>query len=76
MLIATRHTLTSLKKASIDLFINGYKLANVPVYMLLGITITHDLKWNKNIDQICKKILNKIFALRKLFFNAYVKNLL
>ena len=83
MLIATRRKLASLKKTSVDLFINGYELENVSEQMLLGLTITNDLKWNKNVDLLCKKISNGIIVLRKLktfldiptrtlFFNAYI----
>ena len=52
MLIATRQKLASLRTTYIDLFINGYELENVSEQMLLGITITNDLKWNKNVDLI------------------------
>ena len=52
MLIATRQKLASLRKTSIHLFINGYELENVTEQMILGITITNDLKWNKNVDLI------------------------
>ena len=56
MSIATKLKLASSKKTSIDLFINVYELANVSEQMPLGITLTNDLKLNKNVDLLCKYV--------------------
>ena len=80
MTIATRqkHQLSPLP---LDLVLNGAKIDQVSEHRLLGITIDNKLRWDSQINNVCKTVSRRVFILsklryivdidtRKLFFNA------
>ena len=83
MTIATRqkHQLSPLP---LDLVLNGAKIDQVSEHRLLGITIDNRLRWDSDINTVCKTVSIRVFLwsklryivnidTRKLFFNAHIK---
>ena len=50
----------------LNLNLDGNIIQNCDKIQLLGIIITHDLKWSENTEHICKKVNKKIYILGKL----------
>ena len=46
-----------------NLLLNGNQIKTVEKITLLGVTITSDLKWRENTDEICKQVSRKLFIL-------------
>ena len=50
--------------------IEGKEIETVEQLKLLGVQITHDLKWNANTEYITKRGYNKLWMLRRLKLNG------
>lgn len=81
MLIGSRYKLKSVN--SLQLFLENVQLENVSCQKLLGICIDNNLKWDVQIDNVCKNINSKINLLKKIkyflnrqsrmmFYNGYI----
>ena len=84
MVITTRqkHQISS---SSLSLDIEGNKVEQVQSHKLLGLTIDDSLRWQPQIEQLCKRISKNLFLLsrlqsvisfeaRKHFYNAHIKS--
>ena len=49
-----------------DLQINNNKIEQISIYKYLGVTINNKLSWSDNCQILYKKILQRLFCLRKL----------
>ena len=83
MTIATRQK-HQLSPVPLDLVLNGAKIDQVSEHRLLGITIDNKLRWDSQINNVCKTVSRRVFLLskliyivdidtRKLFFNDHIK---
>ena len=65
------------------LTISAYKIESVKQYKLLGVNLDNNLKWSFHVDNIHKKVTNKLLLLRrikpyitlemrKLYYNSYI----
>ena len=70
------------KSRDLHLTISDYKIESVKQYKLLGVNLDNNLKWSFHIDNIHKKLTNKVSLLRrikpyitlqmrKLYYNTY-----
>ena len=63
-LLGTRHSTQNSHENNI--YIGGYKIANVTKQKLLGIYIDENLQWSDHIDNLCSTISSKISLLKQL----------
>ena len=65
-------------------FGDGTPIECIPDTKLVGVIISHDLKWTKNTSYICQKARNKLWMLRRLLkfdldidqmFDVYIKEI-
>ena len=80
MLVGSSHKLS--KSRDLHLTISDYKIECVKQYKLVGVNLDNNLKWSFHIDNIHKKLTNKVSLLRrikpyitlqmrKLYYNTY-----
>ena len=50
--------------------VDGNMIDMVEEMKLLGITLTSDLKWNSNTQNICKKAYKRLWTLRRLKYHG------
>ena len=81
MLVGSSHKLS--KSRDLHLTIGDYKIECVKQYKLLGVNLDNNLKWSFHVDNIHKKLTNKLLLLRrikpyitlemrKLYYNSYI----
>ena len=78
MLGRSSHKLS--KSRDLHLTISDYKIECVKQYKLLGVNLDNNLKWSFHVDNIHKKLTNKVLLLRryitlemrKLYYNSYI----
>ena len=81
MIIGSRYRLKT--SNGLSLFIDKTGIENVESQKLLGIHIDNKLTWKTHIDKVCKKLVSKLFLLKRiqyfltpemkqLFYNAYI----
>ena len=67
----------------LNLYVNNNRITNVESQKLLGVYIDKNLTWKLHIDKTCKKLVSKLFLLKRiqyfltpdvkqLFYNAYI----
>ena len=65
------------------MLVGDYKMECVKQYKLLGVNLDNNLKWSFHVDNIHKKLTNKVILLprikpyitlemRKLYYNSYI----
>jgi len=62
------------------MLVGDYKMECVKQYKLLGVNLDNNLKWSFHVDNIRKKLTNKVLLLRrikplevrKLYYNSYI----
>ena len=60
-------TVTKTSKASrINVLMNNVQIENVTCYTYLGIRIDSNLKWNEQINNICRKVCTSIAVMRRI----------
>ena len=81
MLVVSSHKLS--KSRDLHLTISDYKIECVKQYKLLGVNLDNNLKWSFHVNNIYKKLTNKLLLLRrikpyitlemrKLYYNSYI----
>jgi len=71
------------KSRDLHLALDDYKIERVKQNKLLGVNLDNNLKWSFHVDNIHKKLTNKVFILRgikpyitlemrKLYYNSYI----
>ena len=81
MTIGSRQKLNGLNE--LKLSVDDINIVNVESQKLLGIHIDNNLTWKTHIDKTCKKLVSKLFLLKRiqyyltfemkqLFYNAYI----
>ena len=81
MWVGSSHKLS--KSRDLHLTIGDYKIECVKQYKLLGVNLDNNLKWLFHVDNIHKKLTNKVLLLcrikpyitlemRKLYYNSYI----
>ena len=81
MLVGSSHKLS--KSRDLHLTIGDYKIECVKQYKLLSVNLDNNLKWSFHVDNIHKKLTNKVLLLRqikpyitlemrKLYYNFYI----
>ena len=81
MLVGSSHKLS--KSRDLHLTISDYKIQCVKQYKLLGVNLDNNVKWSFHVDNIHKKLANKVLLLRrikpyitlemrKLYYNSYI----
>ena len=81
MLVGSSHKLS--KSRDFDMTISDYKIECVKQYKLLSVNLDNNLKWSFHVDNIHKKLTNKVLLLRqikpyitlemrKLYYNFYI----
>jgi len=81
MLVGSSHKLS--KSRELHLTISDYKIECVKQNKLLGVDLDNNLKWSFHVDNIHKKLTNKVsflrrikpyitLEMRKLYYNSYI----
>ena len=60
MLVRTIQTLTKLENKYLNLKKNYYKIEHVTSYKLLGVILDENLKWEEQINYVCKSLISKL----------------
>ena len=66
MLVTGKRLESKLDTSSLNLQLNGTELEQVKCQKLLGVTIDNKLSFDDHVDQLCKKLSQKIAILRKI----------
>ncbi|XP_028414252.1 uncharacterized protein LOC114537310 [Dendronephthya gigantea] len=61
-----RISFSNVKREFDAIIINDKNIEVVQCEKLLGLTISDNLKWNKHIETVCKKISTRLYFLRQL----------
>ena len=86
MLVAGKHLHKKMSSTSLTVHVNSVELEQVQSHKLLGVIIITDtqLNFNEHIDNLCKKLTQRIVVLKKirchlpldqriLYYNAMIK---
>lgn len=71
MLVTGKRLRNLLASTSIDVSLNGSNIEHVTDFKLLGITLDQDLSFNRQIEELCKKLAKRIGLLRHI--SPYLK---
>ena len=71
MLVTGKHMRNLVASTSIDVSLNGSNIEHVADFKLLGITLDQDLSFNRQIEELCKKLGKRIGLLRHI--SPYLK---
>ena len=52
--------------STIDINLKGRNIERVTDFKLLGVTLDHDLSFNRQIEELCKKLAKRIGLLRHI----------
>jgi len=64
MLVGSSHKLS--KSRDFDMTVSDYKIECVKQYKLLSVNLDNNLKWSFHVDNIHKKLTNKVLLLRQI----------
>ena len=81
MIIGSKQKLSCFE--DLNLYVYNNRITNVELQKLLGVYIDKNLTWKLHIDKTCKKLVSKLFLLKRiqyfltpdvkqLFYNAYI----
>ena len=81
MILGSKQKLSCIE--DLNLHVNNNRITNVESQKLLGVYIDKNLTWKLHIDKTCKKLVSKLFLLKRiqyfltpdvkqLFYNAYI----
>ena len=81
MLVGSSHKLS--KSRDLHLTIGDHKIECIKQYKLLGVNLDNNFKWSFHVDNIHKKLTNKLLLqcqikpyitleMRKLYYNSYI----
>ena len=65
MLISSKPMIKSISNQQPNIVIENNTIKQVCEFKSLGVTLDQHFSWNKNTDNICKKIISRISALRR-----------
>ena len=71
MLVTGKRLRNLVASTSIDVSLNGSNIEHVADFKLLGITLDQDLSFNRQIEELCKKLAKRIGLLRHI--SPYLK---
>ena len=70
MLLADKRLHKTMSSTSLTVHVNSVELEQVQFHKLLGVNINTQLNFNKDIDDLCKKVTQRIAVLKKLGVTA------
>ena len=70
MLLADKRLHKTMSSTSLTVHVNSVELEQVQFHKLLGVIINTQLNFNKDIDDLCKKVTQRIAVLKKLGVTA------
>ena len=70
MLVAGKRLHNTMSSTSLTVHVNSVELEQVQFHKLLGVIINTQLNFNKDIDDLCKKVTQRIAVLKKLGVTA------
>ena len=70
MLVAGKRLHKTMSSTSLTVHVNSVELEQVQFHKLLGVIINTQLNFNKDIDDLCKKVTQRIAVLKKLGVTA------
>jgi len=73
MLVTCKRLRNLVASTSIDVSLNGSNIEHVTDFKLLGITLGQDLSFNRQIEELCKKLAKRIGLLRQIHVSPYLK---
>ena len=65
MIIGSSHNLSYIKYIP-NINIQGHSIERVDQFEQLGVTIDDQLKWDKHVDKLCKKLSSALFSMRQV----------
>jgi len=71
MLVTGKRLRNLVASTSIDINLNGSNIEHVTDFKLLGVTLDQDLSFNRQIEELCKKLAKRIGLLRHI--SPYLK---
>jgi hypothetical protein len=84
MFVTGKRLARKFNKSELSIFVQGEKIAEVQSHKLLGVKVDKELNFSDHVDDICKKLVQRIGVLnkfnrhlplaeRKLYYNSMVK---
>ena len=67
MIIGSSHNLSYINYI-LNINIQGHSVERVDQFEQLGVTIDDQLKWDKHVDKLCKKLSSALFSIRQVKF--------
>ena len=67
MIIGSSHNLSYINYIPY-INIHGHSIERVDEFEQLGVTIDDQLKWDKHVDKLCKKLSSALFSIRQVKF--------
>ena len=71
MLVTGKRLRNLVASISVDINLNGRNIEHVTDFKLLGVTLDQDLSFNRQIEELCKKLAKRIGLLRHI--SPYLK---
>ena len=65
-LLADKRLHKTMSRTSLTVHVNSVELEQVQFHKLLGVIINTQLNFNKDIDDLCKKVTQRIAVLKKI----------
>ena len=66
MLVTGKRLRNLVAFTSVDINLNGSNIEHVTDFKLLGVTLDQDLSFNRQIEELCKKLAKRIGLLRHI----------
>ena len=66
MLVAGKHLHKKMSSTSLTVRVNSVELEQVQSHKLLGVIIDTQLNFNEHIDNLCKKLTQRVTVLKKI----------
>ena len=66
MLVTGKRLVKKIKQSSLQLHLNSTELEQVDSHKLLGVTVESQLTFEQHVDDLCKKLAQRIAVLQKI----------